>query len=374
MTKTVAAFGQRFARFALAGAMALCLLTQSFTIQAAEEILKDDHPDRYVVQEGDTLWDIASMFLTDAWMWPEIWHVNANIENPHLIFPGDVIALTYIDGKPRLALERGEAGRTVRLSPMETYSRAENVTVKAEPKIRVQPLADAIPAIPLDAVSSLLNTGRIVDQFTLDEAPYILAGVADRLIFGPGDEFYARGNWPAEEVEAFGIFRKGDVYLDPETREVLGFEAREVGSARVVDDDDGVYTMTMTSVKEDVRLGDRLLPTEQRRVESTFYPSPPKEQVEGAIMTLLGGLTQVGRNDVVAINRGSVHGLEVGNVLEVSKSGRLTRDRISRELIELPSERAGLLMVFRLFDKMAYGLILETEEPIKVGDRFANPG
>ena len=201
----------------------------------------------------------------------------------------------------------------------------------------------------------------------------ILAGVADRLIFGPGDEFYARGNWPNEEVEAFGIFRKGDVYLDPETREVLGFEAREVGSARVVEQDDGVYTMTMTSVKEDVRLGDRLLPTEERRVESTFYPSPPKEQVEGAIMTILGGLTQVGRNDVVAINRGALHGLEVGNVLEVSKSGRLTRDRISRELIELPSERAGLLMVFRLFDKMAYGLILETEEPIQVGDRFTNP-
>jgi len=352
-------------------AFAFCCFLAISPLVSAADMLKSNHPDRYVVREGDTLWDIASMFLTDAWMWPEIWHVNANIENPHLIFPGDVIAMSYIDGKPRLSLERGEAGRTVRLTPMETV-RGENITVKSSPQVRIRPLANAIPAIPLDAISSLLNTGRIVEQDTLSEAPYILAGVADRLIFGPGDQFYSRGNWP-EGVEAFGIFREGEVYLDPDTNEVLGFEAREVGAARFLSDDDGVFTMELTSVKEDVRLGDRLLPTEQRRVESTFYPSPPDSEVEGNIMTILGGLTLVGQNDVIAINRGESHGLEIGNVLGIYKSGRLIRDRVTRELVELPSERAGLLMVFRMFDKMSYGLILETTDPLEVGDVVRNP-
>ena len=163
------------------------------------------------------------------------------------------------------------------------------------------------------------------------------------------------------------------MYQDPDTREVLGFEAREVGLARVVSSDDNLRTFVLLSVKEDVRIGDRLMPTEERRVESTFYPAPPSEQINGVIMTVLGGVTQVGRNDVIVLNRGRQHGLDVGDVLAIHKHGSVARDRYSRELVQLPTERAGIVMVFRSFDKMSYGLVLQTEEPLRVGDVVVNP-
>ncbi len=338
----------------------------------ADSILKPNHPDRYEVQEGDTLWDIASMFLTDAWMWPEIWHVNPDIENPHLIFPGDKISLTYVDGVPQLSVVRGKAARTVKLSPAQPVAQG-NRNFKLKPRIRSSKLSSSIPAIPLDAIASMLTTGRIVEQHTLDEAPHILAGKADRLIFGPGDDFYARGNWPEDQTTVFGIFREGEVYLDPETREVLGFEAIEVGTATVEDRDEDLYTFALTNVKQDVRIGDRLLPTEERRVESTFYPKAPDEYVEGVIMTVLGGVTQVGRNDVVAINRGTNDGLAVGDILSIHKIGSTVIDRVRKDRVQLPSVRAGILLVFRNFEKMSYGLVLETEEPLKVGDIVQSP-
>ena len=352
--------------------LALAIVVFMAAIESfAAEVLREDHPDRYQVKEGDTLWEIASMFLTDAWMWPEIWHVNPDIKNPHLIYPGDEIILQYVDGEPRLSLQRGVESRTVSLSPTQPV-RTGDRSEKLEPRIRVSPLVSAIPAIPLDAIASMLTTGRIVEQDTLALAPHILAGIADRLIFGPGDEFYARGNWDNETV-VYGIFREGHVYQDPDTREVLGFEAREVGLARVVSSDDSLRTFVLLSVKEDVRLGDRLMPTEERRVESTFYPKPPSEQIDGVIMTVLGGVTQVGRNDVIVLNRGTEHGLDVGHVLAIHKHGSVVRDRFARELVQLPSERAGILMVFRSFDKMSYGLVLQTEEPLRVGDVVINP-
>lgn len=210
-------------------------------VHAGDALLREDHPDRYLVREGDTLWDIASMFLTDAWLWPEIWHVNPSIENPHLIFPGDEIVLSYVDGQPQLLVQRGDASRTDRLSPGQSVRKGDRY-VKLVPTVRVSALASAIPAIPLDAIASLLTTGSIVDQFRLANTPYILAGTADRLIFGPGDEFYARGNWD-EGTSVYGIFREGNVYQDPETNEVLGFEAIQVGSARMRAQDGDIVTM-----------------------------------------------------------------------------------------------------------------------------------
>ncbi len=351
-------------------ALALPVTIMTLPVFAAD-VIKADHPDRYVVKEGDTLWDIASMFLTDAWMWPEIWQVNPDIENPHLIYPGDEITLRFIDGEPRLSLTRGDAARTVVLKRGQK-TREGDRNEKLAPRIRISPLVSAIPAIPLDAIASMLTTGRIVEQDTLSHAPYILAGRADSLVFGPGDEFYARGNWE-KDTSVYGIFRAGDVYQDPETREVLGFEAREVGQARIIDREDDLVTLRLVSVKQDVRIGDRLMPTEERRVESTFYPTPPEDRISGVIMTVLGGVTQVGRNDVVVVNRGTRSGLDVGNVLAIYKQGALVRDRVTRERVRLPSERAGILMVFRSFEKMAYGLVLETEEPLRVGDVVRNP-
>ncbi|MBT4162920.1 MAG: LysM peptidoglycan-binding domain-containing protein, partial [Gammaproteobacteria bacterium] len=253
----------------------LCLLLFSSGMATAAEdsLLREGHPDQYEVKEGDTLWGIASMFLKDPWYWPEIWHVNPSIDNPHLIYPGDEIVLNYVGGDPQLSLKRGPGGRTYKLKPEQRVRQGDRYE-KLEPRVRVEPLSGAIPAIPLDAVASLMSTGRIVEEDTLELAPRILSGKSERLIFGPGDQFYARGQWD-ENTSVYGIFREGNVYLDPETEEILGFEAIEVGLARAVERSGDVVTFDLTSVKEDVRIGDRLMPTEERRVESTFYPTPP---------------------------------------------------------------------------------------------------
>jgi len=358
----------------------ISLLVSAFLLTPAlaeETILKQDHPDKYTVKQGDTLWGIASMFLTDAWLWPEIWQVNPDIENPHLIYPGDEIILSYLEGRPQLTLKRGDQARTVKLSPTDNRGLSDQGTTRLEPRIRTTEIPNSIPAIPLDTISSLLTKGRIVSEDTLTLAPYILAGRSDRLVFGPGDTFYGRGNWD-NRTSVYGIYRKGSVYKDPETKEILGFEAIEVGLARVLKREGSLTTFNLASVREDVRIGDRLLPTEQSRVESTFYPSAPKNRISGIIMNVLSGVTQIGKNDVVALNRGRDNGLSVGNVLAINKSGKMVRDRFAhrqfkRRKVQLPSERGGLLMAFRVFDKMSYALILKTEEPLRVGDMVSNP-
>ncbi|MDA9050489.1 LysM peptidoglycan-binding domain-containing protein [Pseudomonadales bacterium] len=347
-------------------AVVVNLLLISQASLAANDILKPGHPDRYLVQQGDTLWDISSMFLTQAWRWPEIWRVNPEIENPHLIYPGDEIMLRYIDGEPQLLLSRGDEARTVRLTPIP------NRDVKASPRIRSEPLTSSIPAIPLDAIAGLLNAGRIVEAQTLDQAPYILANKSERLIFGPGDQFYARGEW-AKDTTVYGVFRSGQIYQDPETKEILGYEAQELGVATVLQRDDDIVTMSLGAVKADVRLGDRLLPTEERRVESMFYPAAPATAISGAIMTIVGNATQVGKNHVVTVNRGVRSGLAVGNVLAIFKQGAIVRDKVAGDQVRMPAERVGLLMVFRVFDKMSYGLVLESKEPVRVGDLLQNP-
>ena len=335
-------------------------------IVAADGILKPGHPERYIVKQGDTLWDISSMFLSEAWRWPEIWQVNPNIANPHLIYPGDEIRLRYVNGQPQLSLDRGDEGRTVKLNP------ATSPHVKVKPSIRTEPLTSAIPAIPLDAIANLLKGGRVVQQETLENAPHILAGKSERLIFGPGDEFYARGDWPAGAL-VYGVFRPGEVYVDPETGEVLGYEAQELGVAAILRSDGDVVTMRLNSIKKEVRIGDRLLPTEERRVESIFYPAAPATSVDGVVLAVFGQATMVGKNHAVAINRGMTSGLSVGSVLAIYKKGATVRDTVAREQVRLPAERVGLLMVFRVFDKMAYGLILQTKEPVRVGDLLRNP-
>lgn len=351
--------------------IAISLMMVHGALAAGDTILRPGHPDRYIVKKGDTLWDIASMFLTDAWRWPEIWYVNPEIENPHLIYPGDIIRLTYVEGKPQLSVERGEGARTVKLSPGQAQFEGDR-NVKMEPSVRASPLRSAIPAIPLDAIAPLLTNGRIVERRTLERAPHVLAGISDRLVFGAGDRFYGRGNW-TDDTSVYGVFRKGEVYRDPDTREILGYEAREIGSATVEARNGGIYTFSLDSVSEDVRIGDRLLPTEERRVDSTFYPAAPDRPVEGVIMTVLGGVTQVGLNDVVAINRGLREGVDVGHVLAIYQRGAIVRDRLDQDRVRLPNERAGLLMVFRTFEKMSYGLVLQTKVPLHVDDIVQNP-
>jgi len=332
-------------------ALAACMLLVTSWVHAQPE-LRSDHPERYTVVKGDTLWDISARFLNNPWYWPEIWHVNPQVQNPHLIYPGDRLALVYIDGQPRVTKV------------------ATSGVVKLSPKVRSEAIDTPIPAIPLDAISSFLSETRIVSPEEINGAPYVLEGEDGRIITGAGDRVYARGEKPADKV---GIFRRSKQFMDPDTGEFLGLEARSIAKGDVTAENGDVLTLSITNSNEEVRIGDRLLNSEDRRLTTNFVPSSPDSTVEGEMISVEGGVNQIGQFDVVAINRGEREGLTPGNVLAVLKSGNMVRDPVTDETIELPSERAGLLMVFQTYEKMSYGLILQATRPLSVGDKVANP-
>ncbi len=327
------------------------------------QYLRSDAPEVYTVVKGDTLWDISGRFLERPWLWPEIWQVNPQIDNPHLIFPGDRLRLVYVDGAPRIVVDRGDASRTYKLGP--------GGTVKLKPAIRATPLESAIPAISLDAIQGFLVQNRVVEPETLVRAPYVVDGESERIVLGAGDRLYVRGE--LADSESYNFVRKGPVYVDPETNEILGQEATYIGLGSVVATEDEISTFFVSSTREEVQIGDRVLPTEERRVDSTFYPSGPEGEIDGDIISVFSGVTQIGQYDVVVINRGARENLEVGNVLAIYRKGALARDRVANETIRLPSERAGLLMIFRAFEKLSYGLVLSADRALSVGDEVRNP-
>ena len=335
-----------------------------------DQYLRADHPDSYTVQKGDTLWDISSRFLQKPWQWPELWRANPQIENPHLIYPSDIIRLVYVEGQPALVLERGEASRTYKASP-STDNGQTSSDAKLMPRIRATPLETAIPAINLDAVQGFLVQNRIVASSVVDSAPYVIQGESERLVLGAGDRLYVRGELP--DSESYSFVRKGELYRDPETNEILGLEATYIGLGRVVAREGDITTFFLSDSREQVQIGDRVLPTEERKVDSTFFPSAPASDVGGEIIDVFGGVTQIGQFDVVVLNRGEREGLVTGNVLAIYKRGALAKDPIANETVRLPSERAGLLMVFRVFEKLSYGLVLATERPLAVSDEVKNP-
>ena len=329
---------------------------------AVADHIRSDAPSVYTVVKGDTLWDISRRFLTQPWLWPEIWEVNPQIENPHLIYPGDQIGLEYVDGQPRLRLNR-KGGAPYKASPGSNG--------RLQPRIRATPLESAIPAISLDAIEGFLVHNRVVSPVTLDQAPYVIEGDDERLVLGAGDRLYVRG--VLADSSSFNFVRRGPLYIDPETDEVLGQEATFIGTGTTLAQDDDVATMSVIESREEIQITDRVLATEERRLASTFFPSGPDADIEGEIISVFSGVTQVGQYDVVVLNRGAREGLVVGNVLAIYRKGALARDRIAGETIRLPSERAGMLMVFRTFEKLSYGLVLTTERPLAVGDEIRSP-
>ncbi|MFZ5653820.1 MAG: LysM peptidoglycan-binding domain-containing protein [Pseudomonadota bacterium] len=317
------------------------------------EPFNPDVPDRYVVKKGDTLWDIAAFFLRKPWLWPEIWHVNPQIANPHLIYPGDEISLIYVDGRPRLTLNRGRE-------------------VKLGPQVRVEPHGEAVPALPLDIIDTFLSRTRVVAPGELEAAPHVVAGQEKSIIVGAGDDFYVRGEVPAGQ-NFWGVYRNGGNYVDPETGEILGVRAQDIGSGKLKAVNGEVLTLAATRSVEEIRIGDRILPVEDRKVETVFYPSAPPIGTEGVIMAVEGGIANVGHLDVVAINRGAEDGIEIGDTLAIHKAGEVVRDRIAEDMVTLPPERAGLLMVFRTFEQMSFGLVMHASRPLQVGDLVREP-
>jgi hypothetical protein len=368
---------------------AVALLTVA-TYSAAVE-MRGDHPDTYVVQRGDTLWDIAGRFLKRPWLWPEIWQANPQIRNPHLIYPGDVLSLAYLD---RMAVQPG-------------------------PRV-----GSPINAIPLSDVEPFLKNLRVVDQF--DQMPYVVGLEDDRLRSSEGQVAYVRGIAGASTGQRFAVLRptqrfthldrtrccdlfhkddldfRGRRLIDFENywtnvqtpdkgNEVLGFELMQVGVGTVTRGEVGgiqASTLVLDAEGREVRIGDRLVPVDVQPYDLQFFPHPPRQQMEygrARVLAVADMLTSGGPRDVVALSVGAREGVDNGTVFSIWRVGSRVVDRVRNgdmrsedtiargDKVRLPDEFAGHVMVFRTFGKMSYGLVMDSIKPSRVGYELKHP-
>ncbi len=341
--------------------------------------LAPDAPDRHVVVRGDTLWDIAGRFLRKPWRWPEIWEMNrAEIRDPHWIYPGDVIVLDRSGPTPRLRLAHPVGENAIDTSALT--GGAGLPIEKRSPDVRTQELGrDAIPTISSAEIAPFLNRPLIVDERGLDAHPRIVATQDGRLNLGTGDLGYVRGMTEDGDAAATAAGSRWQVYrparplVDPDTRRTIAWEALYLGSGQIEQEGDPA-AMRIVAANEEIGTGDRLMPAE-RRLPVIYTPHAPDSEVSGRIVAVYRGLSQVGRNNVVALSVGADDGIERGHVLDIRQRGRSITDRTNgrAERIVLPSQSIGHLLVFRVFDKIAYGLVMDASQPISVGDDVATP-
>ena len=330
--------------------------------------LAPNAPDSYTVKRHDTLWDISKLFLKSAWRWPELWGMNlAEIRNPHLIYPGQVLYLDKSNGRARLRM-----------------GQAPNGTTKLSPRVRATELDGAgIPSIPFNLIEPFLNEAVIFETDALEKAPRIVATQEGRVLLGRGDTAYVRGDLGTQRD--YRIFREPRPLKDPTTGAVLGYEANYVGTAEYVRqgetrvDAKGASTVVpatfiVTTVRQEAGIGDRLALVPAREL-TNYAPHAPKGLMEGRIVSLYGDAMTAGQNQIVALNRGEADGIERGHVLALWRDGNTVVDKTdpTRPSIKLPDEKHGLLFVFRVFKHMSYALILSVQEPVKPGDRFTQP-
>jgi len=333
--------------------------------EVTREAVKPSHPVRYTVQRGDTLWDIASRFLKKPWVWPEIWSVNPQIDNPHLIYPGDIITLAYRDGEPRLVVNRpgGEPATG------DGYQ-------KLEPQVRERSLDEAIATIPGDAIRQFLNRPRVVSREQLEKAPYVLGNYEGRLYSAAGNDLFARGfTGDGPSADRYSLYRAGEALRSPETGKVIGYEALYVGKAALQKAGDPAR-FTVTESTREIAKGDRLMPAQAQISPSQYIPQRPNEAVDAQIIKLFEAISQIGTNQIVVINHGRDSGAEVNEILGIEQSGGRVTDPYAGEAdeqVQLPPQRVGTLMIFRVFDRVSYGLTLDATQAIQVGDQVTNP-
>ena len=339
---------KKYSKFASPITVLICAiaLMPLLSISAnADSDLRDDHPDRYVVQKGDTLWGIANRFLKDPWRWPLIWRENGKIENPHLIFPGDLLVVT--------------SDRRIK-------------AVRLDPKTYKQPLDRAIPTIPPHIIAPFLTSAMIVEPGELDEAGRVLSGVDDELLLGKYIKFYARGLGNTE-AEEYRLFRIGETLRDPESGELLGIEGIHLGDARMEAPGDDVSKLQVISSNQEIRPSDRLLPITEETPLLFYQPHAPDNSITGWVLHAPQGVQEVGQFDVVIISGGSREGLEEGHILIPLYHRGTRKDPVTGENYEVPDEGSGLMMVFRVFEKLSYALVMESTRAISVGGRYESP-
>lgn len=333
---------------------------------APEPQFREVHPQKYVVQKGDTLWDISTKFLRDPWVWPEIWYNNTQVVNPHLIYPGDVLTIIYVDGRPRVQVsERGpEAPR---------YTKGGTPVVKLSPQIRSEDLSKAVPTIPIEAIRQLLVQTLVVDKETLDDAPYIISSVDDRLINATGDRVYVSGMSDPGNGR-YSVYRPQSPLRDTETGRILGYEAVYVGDGNLVQAGEPATLLLTKTVREALR-DDRIAPADIAGIDRDFFPRPPTTEIDGRVISLFDAISQIGTYQVAVINRGTQDGIEVGHLLALERAGETIPDprKGDSATLTLPDVRSGLMMVIKSFDEVSYGLVMEATRAIHIDDFARTP-
>jgi LysM domain len=332
--------------------------------------LKADAPDVYTVKRHDTLWDISKLYLKSPWRWPELWGMNLEqVRNPHLIFPGQVLFLDKSNGRARLRMGAPVGGAG---------------DASLSPRMRSKDIAiDGIASIPFNLIEPFLNEAVIFESNQLVDAPRIVAAQEGRVMLARGDTAYVRGDLGQERE--YRIFREPRPLRDPTTKEILGYEATYVGASEYTVEGgtrtgpDGKAeiipaTFTVTSIRQEAGVGDRLSPVPAREY-TNYAPHPPAAPISGQIVSIYGDALTAGQNQIVALNKGANDGIERGHVLALYRDGKVVVDRTDKDRpkIKLPDERHGILFVFRVFQRMSYALILSVKEPVSPGDRFTQP-
>ncbi len=344
--------------------------------EPAETIVYEpEYPETYIVQEGDTLWDISTVFLRDPWFWPEIWFKNPQVENPHLIYPGDTLAIIYIGGERKVqVLTRGAEESELEESELAETTDGLKI-VKVTPRVRSKSIDATIPVVPIDSIRHLLDRPIVLDEATVKNSAYVLASLDNHLINSLNDKLYVRKLDTSLGGGRYQIYRPNRPLYDPITNELLGYEALYVGESKLLLRGDPASVRVTRSNREILR-DDRVMPIDNTNFERDFIPRPPSSKVSGHIVALLDAISQTGIYQTIAINLGSRDGLVSGNILRIRRTGDVVRDKREKDpsfLVKLPDEQIGMAMIIRSFEKMSYALIMEADFPITLRDYVESP-
>jgi hypothetical protein len=362
------------ARFILAiayGFLPLSGLAASLSPEASAPMTQCEFltnaPDQHVVVRGDTLWGISTKFLQYPWCWPQVWDLNREqIRDPHWIYPGQIVYLDRVAGRLRLGTPSSQGGGS---------QGAGIPTVRLSPQMRIEGLGqDAIPAIPLSAIEPFLSQPLIVEEDELKHAPRIVAAQEGHVFLGKGDKAYVRGD--LKDGTSFQAFRPGRPLMDPVTNAVLGYEAAFLGTVkldRAAKTANEAHRFIVVMSKEEMGVGDQLVLVPPTPILN-YVPHSPAAPVDARIVAVYGGVTQAGQNQVVSVNRGKNHGLDVGAVLQLYRFGEIIADRTdNKKLVKLPDEQYGNLFIFRVFNNISYGLIMQVTDAVQIGDIAKSP-
>lgn len=354
----------------------------SMAVWADDIQIKPNHPTQYTVVRNDTLWSISGKFLQHPWQWPKLWSQNTQIKNPNLIYPGDTIYFAMVNGKPQLSISRNpqqaQLATTCILKEADFKNGRKDFALdkngKLRPCIRESDIEQPIKLIPYHQIAKYLSSPKIVGENELNNMPYVVDFANEHVVVGAGDQIYVRAIMQPDSPQ-YMVYRSGNTFIDADTKEILGYEALYIAQATLQQTGDPA-TLLVTQSDREIRTGDRVMPQVEDEVSLNYFARPPEQPIRGSIISVLNGVSQIGINNVVVIDKGSRDGLLPGHELDIYQNSGVTRDpysAIKSDTVQLPNHLAGMLMVFRTFDRVSYALVMEAQYPLHILDRVQTP-